>query len=29
VICAIVVLQLAFDLGKWAWEEYRKRVAAG
>lgn len=29
VVCAIVVLQLAIDLGKWAWEGYRVRVAAG
>ena len=29
VICAIVVLQLAFDIGKWIWESYRNRVAAG
>jgi hypothetical protein len=29
VICAIVVLQLAFDIGKWSWEAYRDRVAAG
>jgi hypothetical protein len=28
VICAIVVLQLVFDLGKWAWESYRNRMAA-
>jgi hypothetical protein len=29
VICAIVALQLAFDLGKWIWETYRERVVAG
>ena len=29
VICAIVVLQLAFDLGKWALEGYRRHEAAG
>jgi hypothetical protein len=29
VICAIVVLQLAFDLGKWALDSYRNRVATG
>jgi hypothetical protein len=29
VVCAIVVLQLAFDLGKWVWEAWRNRVAAG
>jgi len=29
VICAIVVLQLIFDIGKWIWESYRDRVAAG
>jgi len=28
VICAIVVLQLAFDLGKWVSEAYRRREAA-
>jgi glycopeptide antibiotics resistance protein len=28
VICAIVVLQLFFDIGKWAWEAHRDRVAA-
>jgi hypothetical protein len=28
VVCAIVVLQLAFDLGKWAWEAYRDRATA-
>ena len=28
VICAIVALQLAFDIGKWIWESYRNRVAA-
>ena len=27
VICAIVVLQLLFDIGKWTWESYRNRVA--
>ena len=29
VICAIVVLQLLFDIGKWIWESYRNRIAAG
>jgi len=29
VICAIVVLQLSFDLAKWIWEHYRNRIAAG
>ena len=29
VICAIVVLQLAFDLGKWALDAYRSRGALG
>ena len=29
VICAIVLLQLAFDLGKWLLNSYRRRVAAG
>ena len=28
VVCAIVVLQLAFDLGKWFWEVYREREAS-
>ena len=28
VIFAIVVLQLAFDVGKWIWESYRNRIAA-
>ena len=28
VVCAIVVLQLAFDIGKWIWESYRNRIAA-
>ena len=28
VICAIVLLQLAFDLGKWIWDTYRQREAA-
>ena len=27
VICAIVILQLAFDIGKWIWESYRNREA--
>lgn len=29
VICAIVILQLLFDIGKWVWETYRNRIAAG
>ncbi len=29
VVCAIVVLQLVFELGKWGWDSYRNRVAAG
>lgn len=29
VVCAIIALQLAFDLGKWGWEAYRDRIAAG
>ena len=29
VICTIVVLQLIFDIGKWALESYRTRVARG
>jgi hypothetical protein len=29
VICAIVVLNLAFEIGKWAWGAYRDRLAAG
>jgi hypothetical protein len=29
VICAIVVLQLLLDIGKWGWHSYRRRVAAG
>jgi hypothetical protein len=29
VICAIVVLNLALEIGKWVWEAYRDRVAAG
>jgi hypothetical protein len=28
VICAIVVLQLFFDLSKWVWDAYRDRLAA-
>ncbi|HMG84499.1 MAG TPA: hypothetical protein VK574_02080 [Terracidiphilus sp.] len=28
VICAIVLLQLIFDVGKWAWEARRARLAA-
>jgi hypothetical protein len=28
VVCAIVVLQLTFDIGKWFWESYRSREAS-
>ena len=27
VVCAIVVVQLAFDIGKWILEDYRGRIA--